>query len=102
MSTTPYLDALLAQALRIAKAAVISDVECHGQAVRLQGGQLWYDVGALLDPNEQPEPCIDMAREALAFGFAVGAISQHPQQSHLVRVHHPSCMQASQAGAVQR
>lgn len=96
-----YSDALAASAVRIAIAAVVSDIEMMALRVHLTDGHPWYDVRAMLDPREQPPQIIDMTSEALAFGFVVGVISTHPDYPHLVRVHHRCHMPATAAGQPQ-
>jgi hypothetical protein len=96
----PFTAALAASAMRIACAAVVTDVETLAHAVVLPDGTRWYDVTPMLSPQEQPPELIDMTSEALAFGLAMGVLSFHPQHAHLVRVH-PRCPPACQAGPVQ-
>ena len=40
----------------------------------------------MLDQRELSPECVDLATEALQFDQAVGALVQHPEQQHLVRV----------------
>lgn len=77
---------LLDQALRIARRAVVEDVECYAVRVQLSEPGRWYDTRPMVDPRELSPECVDLAAEALQFGQAVGALVRHPEQQHLVRV----------------
>jgi hypothetical protein len=70
---------------QIADRAVICDIESEGIRQTDEQGRRWYDTRPLLDPREQPDDCIEMFRQALAYAHERGLISPHPQHAHLVR-----------------
>lgn len=78
--------AMVETSLRIARRAVVADVQCYAVRVHLPEPGRWYDTRPMVDPRELSPECVDQAVETLAFGQAVGALVQHPQQQHLVRV----------------
>lgn len=76
---------LIAQAFRIANAAVITDIETT--AARVNGGTgRWYDIRPMLDPREQCSEFIDMNSQAIAYALAVGLVTADPTHAHLVRI----------------
>lgn len=76
---------LVAQAFRIANAAVISDIESEGNRITTISGR-WYDVRPMLDPREHSSEVIDMFSEAIAYALAAGLITADPTHAHLVRI----------------
>lgn len=71
--------------LRIADRAVVSDVETMGVPVQHADGR-WYDCRPMLDPREQPDSLVDMAREAIAWGLQRGLLVAHAYVPGLYRV----------------
>lgn len=89
MNTRPTTAAALGEQARLAHqladAAAVSDIECNAVAHH-EGGTRWLDTRPMVDPNEQPPECIDMATAALQYARLRGLIQQHPQHQHLVRI----------------
>lgn len=73
MIDIPTAAQLAAAERRIAEAAVISDIECHGLAVSGAGPRA-YDVHLLTDPREHCASVVDMMRQALAYAHWRGLI----------------------------
>jgi hypothetical protein len=82
----PYTTALLATAVRIAKACVVADVESSADLHIMSDGSTWWDLSPMLSPQEHSAEVLDMASETIAFGLAAGCLRQHPCMPHLVRV----------------
>lgn len=76
---------LIAQAFRLANAAVVADIETEGVKTVI-GDLAFYDVSHMLDEREHAAESIDMARQAIDYALAVGLVMQHPTQQHLLRV----------------
>lgn len=86
-TTRQLLDATehMAMAMRLASAAVISDMETNAASMTING-QRWWDVRPMLDEREQPPECIDMAREAIAYAIDAEIVVQHPEQPHWLQI----------------
>lgn len=69
-----HAPALVRQALAIADAAVIADIECGG--VRVAPGV--YDLNAMFDPREHAPESIDMIRTALSYALQRCLVQQIP------------------------
>lgn len=76
---------LMSQAIKLATAFVVSDVECHGNRVEIDGAT-WWDIRPMVDPNEYPPAMIDQAQMAIDFGLGSGALLAHPTQPLHVQV----------------
>jgi len=76
--------ASVATAYRLADMYTVSDIECHGIQVMLDGRR-WYDIGALFDPWEVSSEMIDMWSQAIAYALGRNLIEMHPDAPHLVR-----------------
>ena len=76
---------LLREALAIADSAVVADIECNAVAERMEGGR-WYDTRPMLDPREQPDDFIEMARQSIDYAVQRGLVERHHRCGHLVRV----------------
>ena len=97
-SLTPADAALCAQALRIADAQCIVEIECNGLAERRQG-LTWYDVRPMLDARENCAEVVDINTEMLAYAERRGIVVRHPITPWLLRVAVPSTVTPAQAGA---
>ncbi len=71
---TMRASALVRQALAIADAAVIADIECGG--VHVAPGV--YDLSAMFDPREHAPESIDMLRIALSYALQRCLVQQIP------------------------
>lgn len=78
-------EALAAMQQRIADTAVVADIESNAFSVTVDQ-ERWCDLRPMLDEREVSPECIDMTREALAYGIARGLLRQHPAHEHLVQV----------------
>lgn len=73
------------EALRIAREAVIADIETNGVAVRIEG-TTWWDMRHMCDPREVSPECFDMMTAAIHWGVDAGVLRQHPATPHLYAV----------------
>lgn len=71
---------------RIADRACVADIETEAVAQTDAQGQRWYDTRPMLDPREQCDDNVEMARQALAYAHDRGLTSAHPQHGYLVRI----------------
>lgn len=75
----------ITQAIAIANAAVVADVQSYGHKVVLDGAT-WWDIRPLVDPNEHAPQVVDQSRQGIDYGLAAGALAMHPSIPHYVRV----------------
>lgn len=73
------------RAYRLADCAVVTDIETECFAVD-DAGQLWYDLGPLLDDREHCAEVLDMVTESLCYGLARHLLVMHPSRKNLVRI----------------
>lgn len=71
---------------QLADRACIADIETQAQRCPRVGAVQWYDVRNMLDPREQPDDFVEMARQALAYAEARGIILRNSSDPHLVRI----------------
>lgn len=76
---------LVANALRIADAAVVCDIESEC-AFFQEGGHRWYDTRPMLDEREHCPEVIDMARQALDYADRRGLVRRQASAPHLLRI----------------
>lgn len=71
---------------KLADRAVVADIEGEGIPQTDEHGRTWYDTRPMLDPREQPDDNIEMSLQAISYAHERGLISQHPVDTHLVRI----------------
>jgi hypothetical protein len=75
---------LIARALKIADAAVVSDIECNAVAVgRDEEGRELFDLRPMVDPREVPQQVQDMHQQAIDFAIERGLIVAHSKVNGL-------------------
>ena len=80
----------VARAMRLANAAVVSDIESNCPALRSACGTItWYDTRPMLDQREHSPEVIDMASEAIEYGVESGLLIRHEQHPYWLRVARP-------------
>jgi hypothetical protein len=83
-ASTDKLHAILARALRIADAAVMTDIECNAVAAgRDEAGAALYDLRPMVDPREVPPQVQDMHSQAIDWALERGLIVRHSQRTPL-------------------
>lgn len=75
----------MSQAIRLANALVVADVQSYGHSVQIDGAT-WWDVRPMVDPNEHAPQAIDQSRMVIDYGLGVGLLVAHPTQQHHVQV----------------
>lgn len=75
-----------AMAHKIADQSVLCDIESNALPFTDAQGVAWHDTSTMLDPREQPDAVIDMAREAIDYALNRGLVRPHPQHAHLLRI----------------
>jgi hypothetical protein len=72
---------LIARALKIADAAVVSDIECNAVAAgRDDQGRELFDLRPMVDPREVPQEVQDMHQQAIDFALDRGLIVAHSKR----------------------
>jgi hypothetical protein len=72
----------------IADISTVADIESECVASREPGSaHRWYDTRPMVDPREHCNEFIEMAEQVLAYARMRGLIVQHPERTHLVRIH---------------
>jgi hypothetical protein len=75
---------LIARALKIADAAVVSEIECNAVAAgRDEAGNKLYDLRPMVDPHEVPPQVQDMHQQAIDWALERGLIARHSQSAGL-------------------
>lgn len=75
-----------AQALAIADAAVIAEVETWTCDVRDECGQVWLDTVELMDPAMSPVEVRTIYASVLEYGLRRALLRQHPMRPRWVRI----------------
>lgn len=75
--------AFVDSAFNLADQFVISDIECNAVSQCDANGLRWYDVAAMVDPNEHAPESIDMASQALAYALGRNLFRPHDQFPNL-------------------
>jgi hypothetical protein len=74
----------LSNAMRLADACVIADIECGGIPVGTDmGGLKLYDLRPMVDPREMPDTVVDMNRQAIDWALQRGLITRHTLRAGL-------------------
>ena len=72
---------IMRRTMRIARAAVVADIqsECTRETI---SGEHWWDTRPMLDPREHAPDVVDMARDALDYALDTAIVRRHPHQPH--------------------
>lgn len=76
---------LMSAAMRIARQAVVADIECNATRIKLEDA-VWWDTRPMLDPREHAPESLDMALQALDFAVLSGLAVRHQDKPYLLRV----------------
>lgn len=81
------MPSMAALSLQIADRAVIGDIESEG--TKLTGDDPnagYWDISAMLNPNEQPPEVIDMNTQAIEYALERGLVRSHDVRPNLLRI----------------
>lgn len=76
---------LMSAAMRIARQAVVADIQCNANHTRLEDA-VWWDTRPMLDPREHAPESLDMALQALDFAVLSGLAVRHQDKPYLLRI----------------
>jgi hypothetical protein len=76
---------LMSAAIRIARQAVVADIECNANRTKLDEA-VWWDTRPMLDPREHAPESLDMALQALDFAVLSGLAVRHQDKPYLLRI----------------
>ena len=86
-SRPPEQPDLLSIGIAYIRSNLTADIESSAQRVRLDDDtRAWWDVSGMLSQAENCPQTVDMTRNALMLGRALGILVQHPQRHELVRI----------------
>lgn len=76
---------LMSAAMRIAREAVVADIQCNAHHITIDGA-VWWDTRPMLDPREHAPQSLDMALQALDFAVLAGLATRHQDKPYLLHI----------------
>jgi hypothetical protein len=76
---------LMSAAVRIARQAVVADIQSNAHHTTVDGA-VWWDTRPMLDPREHAPQSLDMALQALDFAVLAGLATRHQDKPYLLRI----------------